>query len=175
MGPEWCSSLGFVVRADAQNSTPKLCEYSTISFLYSDSRSKIIIGVKSVIFPKDYKKGVVMAGMDGLKIQSSSVITLELRNLKNTSLMWNVNNIKICTLRLLDNLIFLFSSYITRRDFFQILWKSRCDSLVTEILTRKVELWIFSLVKKHHKTNFPVKSSVLKITISFFLYFVSWT
>ena len=60
---------------------------STISFPYSDSRSKIIIGVKSVIFPKDYKKGVVMAGMDGLKIQSSSVITLELRNLKNTSLM----------------------------------------------------------------------------------------
>ena len=104
---------------------------STISFPYSDSRSKIIIGVKSVIFPKDYKKGVVMAGMDGLKIQSSSVITLELRNLKNTSLMWNVNNIKVCTLRLLDSLIFLFSSYITRRDFFQILWKSRCDSLVT--------------------------------------------
>ena len=104
---------------------------STISFPYSDSRSKIIIGVKSVIFPKDYKKGVVMAGMDGLKIQSSSVITLELRNLKNTSLMWNVNNIKVCTLRLLDSLIFLFSSYITRRDFFQILWKSICDSLVT--------------------------------------------
>ena len=33
----------------------------------------------------------------------------------------------------------------------------------TEILTRKVELWIFSLVslvKKHHKTTFPVKISV---------------
>ena len=153
MGPEWCSSLGFVVRADAQNSTPKLCEYSTISFLYSDSRSKIIIGVKSVIFPKDYKKGVVMAGMDGLKIQSSSVITLELRNLKNTSLMWNVNNIKVCKLRSLGSLIFLFSSYITmyamiekclRRDFFQILWKSRCDILVT--------------FPSH--LNFPVKISV---------------
>ena len=35
----------------------------------------------------------------------------------------------------------------------------------TEILTRKVELWIFSLVslmKKHHKTTFLVKISVLK-------------
>ena len=33
----------------------------------------------------------------------------------------------------------------------------------TEILTRKVELWIFSLVsllKKHHKTTFLVKFSV---------------
>ena len=33
----------------------------------------------------------------------------------------------------------------------------------TEILTWKIELWIFSLVslkKKHHKTTFPVKISV---------------
>jgi hypothetical protein len=37
-----------------------------------------------------------------------------------------------------------------------------------EILTRKVELWIFSLVslvKKYHKTNFLVKFSVYKIII----------
>ena len=36
-------------------------------------------------------------------------------------------------------------------------------------MTRKVELWIFSLVslmKKHHKTTLLVKISVLKITIS---------
>ena len=34
---------------------------------------------------------------------------------------------------------------------------------LTEILTRKVELWIFSLVslvKEHQKTTFPVKISV---------------
>ena len=38
----------------------------------------------------------------------------------------------------------------------------------TKILTRKVELWIISLislVKKQHKTTFPVKISVQKITI----------
>ena len=62
----------------------------------------------------------------------------------------------------------------TVNNFFQILWNSRCDILVTFpshlkklrsilILTRKVELWIFplvSLVKKHHKTTFPVKFSM---------------
>ena len=38
----------------------------------------------------------------------------------------------------------------------------------TEILTWKVELWIFSLVsleKKHHKTTFQLKISVQKIAI----------
>ena len=35
----------------------------------------------------------------------------------------------------------------------------------TEILTRKVELWIFSLMKKHRKTTFPDKISVQIITI----------
>ena len=134
---------------------------STISFPYSDSRSKIIIGVKSVIFPKDYKKGVVMAGMDGLKIQSSSVITLELRNLKNTSLMWNVNNIKVCTLRLLDSLIFLFSSYIKRRDFFQILWKSRYI--------------IFISFPSHlKKLRSILKSWLEKLNCGFFYSFHSW-
>ena len=47
----------------------------------------------------------------------------------------------------------------------------RCHILVTfpshlkKILTRKVELWIFSLVKKHHITSFLVKISVQKITM----------
>ena len=63
---------------------------------------------------------------------------------------------------------------LQRYILFQILWKSRCNILVssisfekisffTEILTWKVELWIFSLIsleKKHHKTTFPVKISV---------------
>ena len=48
--------------------------------------------------------------------------------------------------------------------FFQIRWKSRCYiwlifspiwkiKFQTEIFIQKVELWIFSLMKKHHKTT----------------------
>ena len=55
---------------------------------------------------------------------------------------------------------------LKRKIFFQILWKSRCDILVsfpsylkkitfcTKILTWKVELWIFSLEKKHGYPSF---------------------
>ena len=39
-----------------------------------------------------------------------------------------------------------------------IIWKNYVSYCYhTEILTRKLELWIFSLVKKHHKTTFLVK------------------
>ena len=38
--------------------------------------------------------------------------------------------------------------------------------LHTEILTRKVGIWIFSLKKKHHKATSFVKIAVQKITIS---------
>ena len=79
--------------------------------------------------------------------------------------------------------------------FFQILWKSRCDILVTfpshlkkitfytEILTRKVELWIFSLVSLVKKTpqnnfscqNFSVEKKnmyyLLKVLLIFYSHF----
>ena len=73
--------------------------------------------------------------------------------------------------RQIVHLLYLCTYYI----FPNSMEKYWCDILVTfpshlkkitfytEILTRKVELWIFSLVsllKKHHKTTFPVKISV---------------
>ena len=71
--------------------------------------------------------------------------------------------------------------HFTLDIFFQILWKTRCHTLVffpssfekitlyTEILSWKVELWLFSLIslmKKDHKTTFQIFSDLnLKIYI----------
>ena len=64
---------------------------------------------------------------------------------------------------------------VFKKYFFQILWKSRGHILeyfyisfeeitfYTEILTRKVEFWNFSLVKKHHKTTFSVENNYFSI------------
>ena len=70
-------------------------------------------------------------------------------------------------------------------SIFQILWKSSVVSRLLfhpiwsfekitlydiEILTLKVELWIFSLIsleKKHHQSTFPVKTSVTKTLICY--------
>ena len=64
----------------------------------------------------------------------------------------------------------------TVNNFFQILWNSRCDILVTFpshlkklrsilILTRKVELWIFPLVSLVKKQLFQSKFQCRKYRI----------
>ena len=77
--------------------------------------------------------------------------------------------------------------------FFQILWKSRCNILVSfpshlkklrsilRFLLEKLNCGFFPLVsleKKHHKTTFPVKISVQKITIvccNYIVVLFQWT
>ena len=59
------------------------------------------------------------------------------------------------------NIDMIFSKFYGKVGFFSISFEK--ITFYTEILTWKVELWIFShfsLKKKHHKTTFPVKISV---------------
>ena len=71
------------------------------------------------------------------------------------------------------NACFCFSKFYGKLGFIicilLVAFPSHLKRLHSEILTRKVDLWIFSLVslmKKHHKTTFLVNISAQKITIS---------